>query len=503
MIGLSKHLSSMLELRNHFRLEDISVARKISAAVVNVSGRQRMLCQRIAFFCLRLASSYKRTEREKYRVELLEAVQLMQKSHQGLIQGDPSMNLLSKPSATLQAMYFEPPLNLDKQVGDYLAEVTALLQLSDDELTLENPHLASIMEAASGSLLASFDAVVTQYQQESEAEQLEIDLKLLELYQKSCDATTQAETQTKELEKAIAELKRTQAKLLHSEKMSSLGQLVASVAHEINNPVSFIYGNLSHAEVYVQDLIHLLNLYQEHYPEPGEAIQIKIQEVDLEFLIEDLPKVLASMQIGSDRIRQIVMSLRNYSRTDDTEMKPVDLHESIESTLLILQNRLKAQPDHPRIEVIKNYSELPLVECFVGQINQVFMNILSNAIDALEEGRRSEQTNNGFGPTIFIHTQMIQSDSIVVRIADNGPGIKTEVKQRIFEQFFTTKQMGKGTGLGLSISYQIIVENHKGTLRCESQLGQGTEFWIELPVKQHQNPSAINHSSTVVNQYKE
>ncbi|MGE5656277.1 MAG: ATP-binding protein [Actinomycetota bacterium] len=489
----------MLELRNHFRLEDISVARKISAAVVNVSGRQRMLCQRIAFFCLRLASSSKRTEREKYRVELLEAVQLMQKSHQGLIQGDPSMNLLSKPSATLQAMYFEPPLNLDKQVGDYLAEITALLQASDDELTPENPHLSSIMEAASGSLLASFDAVVTQYQQESEAEQLEIDLKLLELYQKSCDATTQAEAQTKELENAIAELKRTQAKLLHSEKMSSLGQLVASVAHEINNPVSFIYGNLSHAEVYVQDLIHLLNLYQEHYPEPVEAIQIKIQEMDLEFLIEDLPKVLASMQIGSDRIRQIVMSLRNYSRTDDTEMKPVDLHESIESTLLILQNRLKAQPDHPRIEVIKNYSELPLVECFVGQLNQVFMNILSNAIDALEEGRRSEQTNNGSGPTIFIYTQMIQSDSIVVRIADNGPGIKTEVKQRIFEQFFTTKQMGKGTGLGLSISYQIIVENHKGTLRCESQLGQGTEFWIELPVKQRQNPSAINHSSTVVN----
>lgn len=482
----------MIESKHYFNIQDISVARKISATLVNISGRQRMLSQRTAFFCLRLVGSQEAIERENLRGELLEVTNLMEKSHEGLIHGDSTLNLPREHSATVHAMYFEPPMNLDKQVRDFLAQVRALLQTPDEQLQPDHPHLISIIASASGPLLESFDAVVSQYQHESETEQLEIDRRQLQLYQKSCAATAQAEAQTAELKKALSELKRTQAKLLHSEKMSSLGQLVASVAHEINNPVSFIYGNLSHAEVYVQDLIHLLSLYQEEYPNPTLKIQDHIQSIDLNFLVEDLPKVLASMQIGSDRIRQIVMSLRNFSRTDDSEMKPVDLHESIDSTLLILQNRLRAQPKHPHIEVIKDYGDLPLVECYVGQINQVFMNILSNAIDALEEGRDNrDETKLSLLPIIRIRTEISNTNSVVVRISDNGTGIKAEVKKHIFEQFFTTKKIGKGTGLGLSISYKILVENHGGMLRCESEFGQGTEFSIELPLRRTESQPAV------------
>lgn len=288
-----------------------------------------------------------------------------------------------------------------------------------------------------------------------------------------------------QLKTAMRELTETQAQLIQSEKLSSLGQLVAGVAHEINNPVNFIYGNLSHVKDYGENLNRILQLYQKRYPHPAPEIEEEIEEVDLEFVREDLPKVLVSMQVGADRIREIVQSLRNFSRVDEAEMKEVDIHDGIESTLMILQNRLKAKPNCPAIQVVKQYGELPLIECYPGQLNQVFMNLLANAIDAIEEYDQSciEVGGQGELREIVISTAL-NRDWVAIRIADNGPGIKQEILKDIFDPFFTTKPMGKGTGLGLAISYSIITEKHKGKLACSSTPGEGTEFAIEIPLRQ-------------------
>jgi signal transduction histidine kinase len=293
---------------------------------------------------------------------------------------------------------------------------------------------------------------------------------------------TRTQAQANELAQIIEDLKQTQAQLLQTEKMSSLGQLVAGVAHEINNPVNFIYGNITHTANYTQDLLDLLNVYQYHYPEPVAAVEEKITEIDLEFLSDDLPKVLDSMKVGADRIRQLVLSLRNFSRLDQAERKPVDIHEGIDSTLLILQHRFKARAEGENILIVRQYGDLPQVDCYAGQLNQVFMNVLSNAIDALDNHSRSKN----YHPTISIHTylqsQKDDSQSVMIEISDNGSGIPPEAQARIFDPFFTTKPVGKGTGLGLSISYQIVVEKHRGKFSCESQPGQGTKFSIELPI---------------------
>ena len=263
--------------------------------------------------------------------------------------------------------------------------------------------------------------------------------------------------------------------------MSSLGQLVAGVAHEINNPVNFIFGNLNHANEYTQDVLGLLELYQKHYPSPDPEIQEQAQAIDLEFLLEDLPKLLSSMRVGAERICKIVASLRTFSRMDEADKKAVNIHDGIESTLMILQHRLKAKPEHPGIEIIKDYGNLPLVECYAGELNQVFMNVLSNGIDALEE---SLVSNSGkiTNPSIIIHTQQVNAHQVEIRIADNGLGMPESVRQRLFDPFFTTKPVGKGTGMGLSISYQIVTEKHGGSLSCNSQPGKGAEFIIRIPL---------------------
>lgn len=303
----------------------------------------------------------------------------------------------------------------------------------------------------------------------------------------------QLREKAEELETALHELQETQTQLIQTEKMSSLGLLVAGIAHEINNPVSFIYGNIPHATEYTQQLLHLLELYRQHYPNPVAVIKEEIEEIDLEFLSDDLPKLMDSMQIGAERIRQIVLSLRNFSRLDKMAREPVDLHQGIDNTLLLLQHRLKAKGEHPQIQVIKEYGDLPLVECHAGQLNQVFMNLLSNAVDALEEVSSINQvtaetdtdhkmTEVHFCPTIHITTQVQDNNTILLRIADNGSGIPLQMQQQIFDPFFTTKSVGKGTGLGLSISYQIVVEKHGGQLKCHSTPGEGTEFYIELPM---------------------
>lgn len=302
------------------------------------------------------------------------------------------------------------------------------------------------------------------------------------------------EQRSTELQQALTQLRNTQTQLVQTEKMSSLGQLVAGVAHEINNPVSFIYGNISHIDSYTQDLLKLVQAYQAHYPNPPQTLQAILDDVELDFLNEDLHKLLQSMIVGTERIRQIVLSLRNFSRLDESEFKAVDLHEGIDNTLLILQHRFKATPESPAIEVVKNYSQLPFVECYAGQLNQVFMNLLANAIDTLKESMLGcpvsesnmistgdqQQTNNN--PQIRIATEVLDSNQVMIRFADNGCGMTEKVKQKIFDPFFTTKPVGSGTGLGMSISYKII-DQHGGQLKCISQPLQGTEFQIQIPIR--------------------
>ncbi len=334
------------------------------------------------------------------------------------------------------------------------------------------------------------------------ASQAAIAIQQAELYEQS-QATAQIATdKAEQLAAALDELQSAQTHLIQSEKMSALGQLVAGIAHEINNPVNFIYGNLLHASEYTEDLLDLIKLYRNRYLQPSLEIQDKIDEIDFDFLIEDLPKMLASMKVGAERIRQIVLSLRNFSRIEQTDMKAVDIHDGIDSTLMILHHRLKAKPDRPAIQIVTKYGNLPLVECYAGQLNQVFMNVLSNAIDALEEFDRLRQTAASEAPPsqIIIKTELIESSSpkaitpasnsiapfVRIKISDNGPGIPPNVRERIFEPFFTTKEIGKGTGMGLSISYQIVVEKHGGNFMCLSEPGQGTDFLIELPLSQSQ-----------------
>ncbi|AFY59037.1 PAS domain S-box [Rivularia sp. PCC 7116] len=288
---------------------------------------------------------------------------------------------------------------------------------------------------------------------------------------------------TRELEQALVQLQSTQSQLIQTEKISQLGQLVAGVAHEVNNPVSFISGNLSHAENYTKDLFGLLNLYQQEFPSPGDTIEEEIEAIDLEYLAEDLPKMISSMKLGTDRIKDIMLSLRNYSRTSSDEKKAVNLHEGLDTTLMILSHRLKAKPQRPAIQIVKNYAELPLVECYYGQINQVFMNLISNAVDALDEsnqGKTYEEVSQN--PNMITITTEKDDSWATIIIADNGTGIPLQIKEKLFDAFFTTKVEGKGTGLGLSISYQIITQKHGGTLDCITSPGNGARFIIKIPV---------------------
>ena len=363
--------------------------------------------------------------------------------------------------------------------GAFTPERLEILKLlsSQAAISLENALLYSNLE------------VVTQDLQQANV-QLADHSRTLE--QKVEQRTLELQEKNGQLESTLDKLKQTQIQLIQTEKMSSLGQLVAGVAHEINNPVNFIHGNLEHASRYTHDLLDLIQRYRQHYPNAVPELQKLVEEMDLEFLIQDLPKILNSMHVGADRIRQIVLSLRNFSRLDESDMKSVNIHEGIESTLLLLQHRLQRKGS-ASIEVVKEYGNLPLVECYVGQLNQVLMNILSNAIDSLEGYNHQQQTHKllqqseqpqpVFG-VVRICTETLNNNWVRIRIIDNGPGMSEDVRSKLFDPFFTTKPVGAGTGMGLSISYQIVVSKHSGYLRCESAPGQGAEFIVEIPVQQ-------------------
>jgi two-component system, NtrC family, sensor kinase len=308
-----------------------------------------------------------------------------------------------------------------------------------------------------------------------EAEQTLIHNKVLE---------ERVEERTLELKLALNSLKQAQAKLIHSEKMSSMGQLVAGIAHEVNNPINFIYGNLNYMNGYVQDLLELIKAYQTHYPTPAPAIGEKLEELDLEFTSPDLLQSFISLRSGAKRIRNLVLSLRNFSRFDESGLKKVNVHEGLDSALTLLGAQLEG------VHIEKDYGDLPLVECYASQLNQVFMHLMGNALDALKSisPEKDDEAGNRTGneaksPMLHISTAVVDEHRVAIWIADNGPGVAFEIQDRIFDPFFTTKDVGEGTGLGLSISYQIVSVQHGGKLKCYSVPEQGAKFLIELPVQ--------------------
>lgn len=413
-------------------------------------------------------------------------------------------------SAIRQARYRPPDLILLDVMMPGIDGFETCQRLKADSITRDVPiifttALADAENKVKGLSLGAVDYITKPFQQEEVIARVRLHLQLCNLtktleeqHQLLRQEIEQRKKAEAELNQALRTLEQTQVQMIQSEKMSALGQLVAGVAHEINNPVNFIYGNLGHANEYIQDLFDLLSLYCQHCPCPGSEVEERAKAIDIEFLIDDLPKMLASMKVGAERIRQIVTSLRTFSRLDEAEMKPVDIHEGIDSTLMLLQSRFKAKPNRSAIEVIKQYGKLPLVECYAGHLNQVFMNILVNAIDAIDERERNQLSetallsNLGQSNYIRLYTETVDNDRVAIRIADNGCGVSEAAISRLFDPFFTTKAVGKGVGLGLSISYQIIVEQHGGDLTCISIPGKETEFIITIPVRQESGQNFVS-----------
>ena len=359
--------------------------------------------------------------------------------------------------------------------------------------------LSDPVDRLRGLKLGAVDYITKPLQHEEAIARINVHLQLRHLQKK---LEQEVSERTAHLTEALENLQRTQVQLVQSEKLSSLGQLVAGVAHEINNPVNFIYGNLMHARSSTEDLLRLVESIQQCYPNLNPAIQQQMEAMDFDFLKQDLPELFSSMEVGADRIRKIILSLSNFSRLDESEKRAVDLHEGIDSTLMILKSRLKAKPERPKILTIKDYGKIPKVICYPSQLNQVFMNLLSNAIDALEDAYENRKSNpeatNNCDLQIRLHTECLNKNWVRICIADNGPGIPEALRSQLFEPFFTTKPPGRGTGLGLSISHQIVVEKHGGRILCNSIDGKGTEFAIEIPLKQQADlPKSENRHSFV------
>ncbi|MBW4494246.1 MAG: hybrid sensor histidine kinase/response regulator [Oscillatoria princeps RMCB-10] len=395
--------------------------------------------------------------------------------------------------AIRQAEYASPDLILLDVMMQGIDGFETCSRLKSNPKTQDIPvifmtALSDPVDKVKGLKIGAVDYITKPFQQEEVLARVGVHLKLRSLTKKLLEQNEQlekrVEERTAELSQALHDLQQSQLQLVQNEKMSTLGQLVAGVAHEINNPINFIDGNIKYTEEYMHNLLDLVKLYQEEYPETASHIEEFIEEIDLDFLSKDLPKMLLSMREGTDRLRNISISLRTFSRADSNLPVELNIHEGIDSTITILKHRIKASKERPEIQVVREYGELPEIQCYPGQLNQVFMNLLSNAIDALDEsnaGRSYEQIEANLN-RIEIRTGVVDSDRLVISIKDNGPGMSESVRARVFDHLFTTKPVGKGTGLGLSISRQIVEEKHGGRLSCHSVPGEGTEFTIELPI---------------------
>lgn len=367
---------------------------------------------------------------------------------------------------------------LSQNVNDFTGDLSSNLNV----IPLEWQNFLQAVDDAYNHYDADYRMIERSLELSSE-ELLQVNNQLREMLTnvegKVAERTAELIKANGELEQALTDLQQMQIHLIQAEKMSSLGQLIAGIAHEINNPVNFIHGNLSHLHNYVINLLSFIELSQKSLEKITPELESKAEEIDIEFIKIDLPKIIKSMEVGTHRIREIVLSLRNFSHIDEAELKPIDIHQGIEDTLLILGHRIKPQKNanSQRIQIVKQYGNLPLVNCYAGQLNQVFVNILVNAIEAIEESASSDRQ-----PCISIQTKLIDDNYVEIAIADNGSGIPEAIQQQIFNPFFTTKPVGKGTGMGMAISYQIITEKHKGRLTCVSSLGKGTEFIIHIPI---------------------
>jgi signal transduction histidine kinase len=417
--------------------------------------------------------NYNLNAREEFQPKILDDIdQLTELQRQQPEAIAKELNHLIKHGKTILRLKSE----LGTAVEDLLAMPSAQ-RIDQVELSYEFYHKQLLQQANFYRLLlyavlvAALGYIVVLYRSQQRSQLLK---------QANVWLEQQVQERTVALEGTLQDLQQSQSHLVQAEKMSGLGQLVAGIAHEVNNPINFIAANIKPAQQYALDLLELVSLYQQHEAQPNPAIQAYREEIDLEFIQQDLPQLLSSMQSGTTRITELVVSLRNFSRLDESAMKYVQVHEGIDSTLLILKHRLQATSARPAIAIERDYGELPLVHCYPGPLNQVFMNLMANAIDALEEALIAGDV---VSPTLTIRTRSLDQTSIEVRIIDNGTGIPEEVRSRIFDPFFTTKPVGQGTGLGLSISYQIITERHGGSLAVESQLGQGTAFMIRLPIE--------------------
>lgn len=390
-------------------------------------------------------------------------------------------------SAIEQAEYANPDLILLDVMMPGIDGFETCRRLKSNAITQNIPvifmtALSETTDKVKGLDIGAVDYITKPFQQEEVIARLKLHLKI-SLLTRTLEERVQERTAA--LTQSLQQLQHTQLQLIQSEKMSTLGQLVAGIGHEINNPIGFIGGSLPHVKEYTHSLLELVKMYQEKLPDPGPEIQDRLEELELDYLEEDLPKLLASMNQGVERLREMSLSLRTFARADISRKMEFQVHEGLDSTLMLLKHRLKACGGRPEIQVIKRYGELPAISCYPGQLNQVFMNLIANAIEAFEEfdsdGACTQVPGTSYAITITTSFDP-QQEAVVIGIEDNGHGMASEVQDRVFEPSFTTKPVGKGTGLGLAISYQIIVDKHQGTIDCLSTPGKGTTFTISLPL---------------------